>query len=208
MPSARERPSRLSSTTHGWDAFISIPFVESQMLACDNCTTRKSAPFQVGANLEPLCNPLQVTFRFLRVLMPASPIASLAGHLPPLRYIGARAGNRGYHVPSPAGPNVPGPVRLAPAYSPMALWRRAPSRRETTGHHLLVRACQQLWLCVLNEDSTTVHLRCACGTSLAPTPRGCWQCRSLPGHPGEPPIGRVRCSRSFEPDRYQSRTLG
>jgi hypothetical protein len=178
------------------------------MLACDNCTTRKSAPFQVGANLEPLYNPLQVVIRFLRVLMPASPIASLAGYLPPLRYIGARAGNRGYHVPGSAGPSVPEPVRLTSAYSSMALWRVPQAVGKQPAIHLLVRACQQLWLCVLNEDSTTVHLRCACGTCLAPTPHGCWQCRSLPGHPGEPPIGRVRCSRSFEPDRYQSRTFG
>lgn len=89
-------------------------------------------PFR--ADLEPLYDPLQVVIRFLCVLMPASPIASLAGYLPLPRFIGARAENRGYHVPSPAGPSVPGPVRLAPAYSPTALWRCAPSRREATGH--------------------------------------------------------------------------
>jgi hypothetical protein len=90
------------------------------MLACDNCTTWKSAPFRAGANLEPLYDLLQVVIRFLRVLMPASPTAPLAGYLPLLRYLGARAGNRGYHVPNPADPIVVGPIRLAPAYPPVA----------------------------------------------------------------------------------------
>jgi len=52
------------------------------MLACDIRTTRKWAPFQVGANLEPLYEPLQLVIRLLRILIPAPPTVSLAGHLP------------------------------------------------------------------------------------------------------------------------------
>ncbi len=48
-----------------------LPLLEPKMPVCDNCTTRKSAPFQVGAKLEPLCGPLQAAVRFLRVLSPA-----------------------------------------------------------------------------------------------------------------------------------------
>jgi hypothetical protein len=59
-----------------------LPRIESQIRACDSCTTRKSAPFQVGANLEPLYRPLQATVRFLRILIPACLTASLAGRLP------------------------------------------------------------------------------------------------------------------------------
>src|SRR5260370_4534714 len=77
------------------------------MLACDNCTTRKSAPFQVRANFEPLCNPLQAAVRFLRVLMPAPSTASLTGHLPLVRYSETMARNRVCHVPIVADPNAP-----------------------------------------------------------------------------------------------------
>jgi hypothetical protein len=53
-----------------------------QVRVCDSCTTRKSAPFQVGANLEPLSERLQPGIRLLRVLMPASPTARLTACLP------------------------------------------------------------------------------------------------------------------------------
>jgi hypothetical protein len=59
-----------------------LAFVESKMLVCDNCTTRKWAPFQVRANLEPLYEPLRIVIRLLRVLIPTCPTVSLAGHLP------------------------------------------------------------------------------------------------------------------------------
>jgi hypothetical protein len=62
-------------------ASFKLPFVEPQMNTCDNCITRKSAPFQARANLELLCGPLQATIRFFRVLMPAPSTASLASHL-------------------------------------------------------------------------------------------------------------------------------
>jgi hypothetical protein len=59
-----------------------LPCIEPQMNTCDNCTTRKSAPFQVRANLEPLCGPLQAAVRLFRVLIPASSTVPLAGYLP------------------------------------------------------------------------------------------------------------------------------
>ena len=52
------------------------------MRTCDNCTTRKSAPFRVRANLEPLCELLPPAIRFFRVLIPTCPTASLTGRLP------------------------------------------------------------------------------------------------------------------------------
>jgi hypothetical protein len=63
-------------------SLTSFPSFESQVLARDSCTTRKWAPFQVGANLEPLYEPLQLVICLLRVLIPAPPTVSLAGRLP------------------------------------------------------------------------------------------------------------------------------
>jgi hypothetical protein len=59
-----------------------LPCIEPQMNTCDNCTTRKSAPFQVRANLEPLCGLLPPAIRFFRVLISTRPTAHLADHLP------------------------------------------------------------------------------------------------------------------------------
>jgi hypothetical protein len=59
-----------------------LPCVEPQIRVCDSHTSRKSALFRVRANLEPLSGPLQPGIRFLRVLLPASPTACLAAHLP------------------------------------------------------------------------------------------------------------------------------
>ena len=70
------------------------------MLACDSRTTRKWAPFQVGANLEPLYEPLQIVIRLLRVLIPAPPTASLAGYLPCFDALKSQAENQAYHVPN------------------------------------------------------------------------------------------------------------
>lgn len=123
------------------------------MLANDSRTTRTSAPFQVGANLELLCHRLQATIRFLRVLTPASPTVFLTVHLPPLHRTGARAGNRGSRVPIPADPSTSGPVRLAPVYSPVAPSTTCIHFKEMQpATYLLVRAFQQLWLFETNED--------------------------------------------------------
>jgi len=59
-----------------------LPYVGPQILAHDSHTSRKSAPFRVRAKSEPLCEPLQPAVRFLRVLLPAPPPASLAVCLP------------------------------------------------------------------------------------------------------------------------------
>jgi hypothetical protein len=63
-------------------ASLKLLLVGPPILACDSYTKRKSAPFRVGANLEPLYGPLQTVIRFLRLLIPARPTASLAGYLP------------------------------------------------------------------------------------------------------------------------------
>jgi hypothetical protein len=65
----------------------------------DGCTLRKSAPFRTGANLEPLCDPLQATIRFFRILLPAFATVSFAGHLPSFDTL-KQARNRAYHVPN------------------------------------------------------------------------------------------------------------
>jgi hypothetical protein len=180
------------------------------MRACDSCTTRKSARFQVRANLEPLCSPLQAALRFFRILMPAPSSVSLAGRLP--RFITAKPWRRIGFTTFPFLPtrmNFSVSIRLAPVSPPAALVATCPyHREEQPATHLLVRACQQLWLIFRHEGYATVHLRCACGNCLAPTPHGCWQCRSLPCHQGGSPFRQVRCPRSFAPDRYQSRTFG
>lgn len=133
----------------------------------------------VRANLEPPTRPATARHSLSPRSHPRFPTVSLAGYLPLLRQIEVKAGNRGYHVPDPAGPTGYLTSPLAPAYSPMAL----ATCPKPYGNN------QQLRLCVLNEDSTTVHLHCACGTCVAVTLHGCRQCRSLPGRPSEPPIG-------------------
>ena len=85
-------------------ASFKLPYVEPQILVRDSHTSRKSAPFQAGAKLEPLCTPLQHAIRFLRVLLPAPSTASLAGHLPLTRCPEPVARDRAYHVPVSADP--------------------------------------------------------------------------------------------------------
>ncbi|OUL89307.1 hypothetical protein CA601_17025 [Paraburkholderia hospita] len=53
----------------------------------DSRTTRTSAPFQVGANLEPLRHSLQATFLFLRVLTFAFRTVFLTVHLPLVLFV-------------------------------------------------------------------------------------------------------------------------
>jgi hypothetical protein len=97
------------------------------MRACDSCTTRKSAPFQVRANLEPLCSPLQAALRFFRILMPAPSSVSLAGRLP--RFITAKPWRRIGFTTFPFLPtrmNFSVSIRLAPVSPRQHLWRRVP----------------------------------------------------------------------------------
>lgn len=91
------------SPTRDWNA-SKLPYVEPRILVRDSHTSRKSAPFQAGAKLEPLYTPLQHALRFLRVLLPASSTASLAGHLPLTRCPEPVARGRAYHVPVSADP--------------------------------------------------------------------------------------------------------
>jgi hypothetical protein len=81
-----------------------LPYVEPQTQAHDSHTSRKSAPFQVGAKVEPLYKPLQPAIRFLRVLLPASPKGLPRGSLATDSYIESVAKKRAYHVPAPADP--------------------------------------------------------------------------------------------------------
>jgi len=91
---------------------------------------RKSAPFRVRAKFEPLSVPLQSGIRFLRVLLPAPPTALLADCLPSRH--DARAWRRDGLTTFPFLPTqqLPEPIRLAPAYPPVALWRRAFKKEE------------------------------------------------------------------------------
>jgi hypothetical protein len=122
---------------------------------------RTSAPFQVGANSEPLCHPLQATLRFLRALNAASPTVFLTVHLPPFQQTGAVARNRGSRVPIPTDPSIFGPIRLAPAYPPMALRRRASITKGCNRPFtILVRAYQQLWLFEANGVCNSSLMLC------------------------------------------------
>jgi len=96
--------------------------------------------------------------------------------------------NRAYHVPSLADPHTGGPIRLAPVYSPMTSMTTCLQceQKQPAIYHFGQSPCSSLSSFDLTRIPSTVHLRCACGTCLAPTPRGCWQCRLLPCRQGEP----------------------
>jgi hypothetical protein len=153
--------------------------------------------------------PTQATVRFLRVLIPAPPTVFLAVHLPLLQWTGAWR-----EIGVSAFPTLP--IRILPDLSVQHLsiprWHYDdvhPFQRDATGHlPFWSEPFSSFGSSRLTRIQSTVHARCACGICLAPTSCGCWQCRFLPGHPGESPVRRVRCSRSFEPDRYQSRMSG
>jgi hypothetical protein len=107
-----------------------LPYVEPQILVRDSHTSRKSAPFQAEAKVEPLCTPLQHAIRFLRVLLPAPSTASLAGHLPLTRCPEPVARDRAYHVPVSADPATTWACPVSTCLSPVALWRRAFNHEE------------------------------------------------------------------------------
>lgn len=131
-----------------------LPYIEPQTLVCDSRTSRKSAPFRVRANLEPLCQPLQLTVCFLRVLIPAPPTVSLASRLPLLRCFEARAENRAYHVPSLADPSMARAYPVSTCLFPDGIMTTCSQfKGEQPAIHLLVRAFQQLWLFGCDEDS-------------------------------------------------------
>jgi hypothetical protein len=140
---------------------------------------RKSAPFQAGANLEPLCCPLQAAVRFFRTPIPAPPTARLTACLPSIRYPETKARNRAYHVPFHADPHPRGSIRLAPACFPMAPRRRAPTCQESNlPFTFWFKPDSSFGLFVFTEIQTAIHLCCAYGTCLAFTPHRCLQCRS------------------------------
>ena len=116
--------------------------------------------------------PLQHAVRFLRVLLPAPPTASLAGHLPPTQCSESVAGNRGLPRSCSCRPsNYHGPVRLAPVYPPVALWRRAFRLKECNRPPTFwSKPVSNFGFSKLTRVQTTVHLRCAYGTCLASTP--------------------------------------
>jgi hypothetical protein len=146
-----------------------------QVRVCDSCTTRKSAPFQVGANFEPLSGRLQPGIRFFRVLLPAPPTACLTAHLPQVRLQtdGGESGLPRSRFCRPAsGLNFtsqrayPFSVRLFPgsitttySYNP----KEHPAAR-LFGSGLQAASAR----CCLRGLST-VHICCACGTCLAGT---------------------------------------
>lgn len=141
---------------------------------------RKSAPFQAGANLEPLCRPLQAAVRFFRTPIPAPPTARLTACLPSIRYTEMKARNRAYHVPFHADPHPRGSIRLAPACFPMAPRRRAPTCQESNlPFTFWFKPDSSFGLFVFTEIQTAIHLCCAYGTCLAFTPHRRLQCRSL-----------------------------
>src|ERR1700759_5031820 len=74
-----------------------------------------------------------------------------------------------YHVPVLAGPDVPGPVRLAPVSFPAAPATTCSlfERKQPAAYHFgqgLPAALAHLY----SRGLSTVHVCCACGTCLAP----------------------------------------
>jgi hypothetical protein len=140
------------------------------MLACDSCTTRKWAPFQVGANLEPLYEPLQIVIHLAARSHTCSSNGFPCGAPALVRYFETRRRIRLTTFPIlPTQQDFAAPVRLAPVFPPVVLTATySQLAGEHPATHLLVRASQQLWLINCHGGCTTVHLRCACGTCLAP----------------------------------------
>ncbi|CAE6883439.1 hypothetical protein R69749_07177 [Paraburkholderia domus] len=161
--------------------------VESQTLACDKLHHVEVCTLLGRGKARAPIRPITGRHSLSLGLMLASPTVSLAGHLPPSRQIGAGARDIGVPRSESCRPDrsgvCPSSVHLFPEG---ALTTCPEAVGKQPAIHLLVRVPQQLWLRVLNEDSTTVHLRCSCGTSLASTPIGCWQCRPRPCHQGAP----------------------
>jgi hypothetical protein len=109
--------------------------------------------------------------------------------------------SRAYHVPSLASQQryicaCPFSVRLYPGSTRDDVPQMTKRQPAT---YLLVRASQQLWLISSYEVCTAVHIRYACGTCLAPTPHGCWQCRFLPCRHGEPSADEYVVSEASNP---------
>jgi hypothetical protein len=98
-----------------------------------------------------------------------------------------------------------GTLRLAPVYSPAALRRRTPiSERSNLLRTIFGSGLTAALARFKSRGSSTIHIRCACGTCLAPTPHRGSQRR----HPvtGSNVFRGVLCPGSFVPDRCQSRT--
>jgi hypothetical protein len=157
------------------------------MNTCDNCTIRKSAPFQAGANLEPLCSPLQAAVRFFRVLIPTCPTACLATHLRHAKPL-AWADNWAYHVPAPADP-IFWVYPVSACLFPGSTLTTCPLLLDgQPATNLLVRACQPLWPNpddeVYRQFTSVAHTELA----LHLTPHGGWQRRFPPCHRGESSI--------------------
>lgn len=145
-----------------------LPFDESQTWTCDNCTTRKSAPFRVRAKFEPLSAPLQSGIRFLRVLLPTPPTDLLADCLPSRIGCTRLAVGWAYHVPVPAGPMFWVCPLSACLFPGSALDGVPIHHRWATGY---VPFGQGLSAALAHPELrglSAVHIRCAYETCLAP----------------------------------------
>ena len=123
-----------------------------------------------------------------------SPLGSPYGSLSP------KGGLRAYHVAPPK------PRGLGPASTPVARHlRRGSSEPPDLATHLLVQACQHLWL-VLCDGACGGSPGLAVPRTPGPQPPWCWQSRLRFAPPPPSQRMRVRCAGSFAPPRCQGRT--
>jgi hypothetical protein len=145
-------------------------------------------PFGSGQSLNPYANHYSPPFAFSAFSYPLHQQRPLrfACRLAIFREVGGESGLPRSQSCRRNG-DLHASVRLAPASPPVALTTTCLyTTKRQPATYLLVRASQQLWLVYSYEGCTAVHIRYACGTCLAPTPHGCWQCRFLPCRHGEP----------------------
>jgi hypothetical protein len=157
-----------------------------QVRVCDSCTTRKSAPFQVGANFEPLSGRLQPGIRFFRALLPAPPTACLTAYLPRIR-LQTDGGESGLPRSCSCRPEselnftsqracpfsvrpFPGSITTTYSYNP----------KEHPAACLFGSGLQAASARCCSRGLTTVHICYACGTCLASTPHCGLQRRHSP----------------------------
>jgi len=112
-----------------------------------------------------------------------------------------KGGLRTYHVA------LLKPLRgLGPASTPVARHlRRASSERPDLATHLLVQACQHLWL-VLCDDACGGSPGLTVPRAAGPQPPWCWQSQRRLAPRLPPRRVRIRCPEGSAPPRCQERT--
>lgn len=153
-------------------------------------------PLSCRAMSQPVSFPLQKGIRFLRTPLPTGPTVFLAVHLP------LPAVRWAYPVPHEFQDGAD------PSYSTGGIMSmRAHVAKTLPAAYLLVQACQHIWLVLCDDALTDVHICWSYPSVPCVSPPLCWQV-SLNLTASLPVTRRLRCSRSFTPNRCQFRMSG